>query len=92
MKEQIDEAVKTKRLMKLQKLLLSQQRAFNEATVGKELDVLLTERGKVRGQLLGYSPYMQGTVVRAPLSKMGEIVRVKITDATATSLVGKIIE
>lgn len=92
MKDQIDEAIKTKRLMKLQKLLLSQQRAFNEATVGKELDVLLTERGKVRGQLLGYSPYMQGTVVRAPLSKMGEIVRVKITDATATSLVGKIIE
>ena len=92
MKDQIDEAVKTKRLMKLQKLLLSQQRAFNEATVGKELDILLTERGKVRGQLLGYSPYMQGTVVRAHLSKMGEIVRVKITDATATALMGKIIE
>ena len=92
MKEQIDEAVKTKRLMKLQKLLLSQQRAFNEATVGKELDVLLTEKGKCRGQLLGYSPYMQGTVVRAPLAKLGEIVRVKITDATATALTGEIIK
>ena len=84
--------MKTRRLMKLQKLLQSQQRAFNEATVGKELDVLLTERGKNKGQLVGYTPYMQGTVVRAPLSKLGVIVRVKITKASATALTAKIIK
>ena len=91
MKNQIPEDVKTRRLMKLQKLLQSQQRAFNEATIGKELDVLLTERGKMRGQLVGYTPYMQGTVVKAPLKMLGEIVRVKITGASATALTGKII-
>ena len=91
MKNQIPEDVKTRRLIKLQKLLQTQQRAFNEATIGKELDVLLTERGKVKGQLLGYTPYMQGTVVKAPLSKLGEIVRVKITAASATALTGEII-
>ena len=78
--------------MKLQKLLQSQQRAFNEATIGKELEVLLTERGKIRGQLVGYSPYMQGTVVMAPLKMLGEIVRVKITGASATALTGKIVK
>ena len=92
MKNQIPEEVKTRRLMKLQKLLQSQQRAFNEATVGRELDVLLTERGKIRGQLVGYSPYMQGTVVKAPSKMLGEIVRVKITSASATALTGKIIK
>ena len=92
MKNQISEDVKTRRLIKLQKLLQSQQRAFNEGTVGKVLDVLLTERGKGRGQLLGYSPYMQGTVVKAPLSKLGEIVRVKITGASATALTGETIK
>lgn len=92
MKNQIPEDVKTRRLMKLQKLLQSQQRAFNEATVGKELDVLLTERGKQRGQLVGYTPYMQGTVVKAPLSKLGEIVRVKIASASATALTGEILK
>ena len=92
MKNQIPEEVKTRRLMKLQKLLQSQQRAFNEATVGKELEVLLTEQGKVRGQLVGYTPYMQGTVVKAPLKLLGEIVRVKITGASATALTGKIIK
>ena len=91
MKNQIPEDVKTKRLMKLQALLLKQQKAFNEATVGKEFDVLLTEKGKERGQLLGYSPYLQGTVVKAPQKMLGEIVRVKITAATATALKGTII-
>ncbi|MGN0919484.1 MAG: tRNA (N6-isopentenyl adenosine(37)-C2)-methylthiotransferase MiaB [Alphaproteobacteria bacterium] len=92
MKNQVPEEVKTRRLMALQKLLQSQQRAFNEGTVGKVLEVLLTERGKSRGQLVGYTPYMQGTVVKAPLSQLGEIVRVQITDATATALMGKIIK
>ena len=92
MKNQIPEEVKTRRLMKLQKLLQAQQRAFNEATVGKVLDVLLTERGKMRGQLVGYTPYMQGTVVKAPLKMLGEIVRVKITGASATALTGKIVK
>ncbi len=92
MKNQIPEEVKTRRLMKLQKLLQSQQRAFNEATVGKELDVLLTERGKQRGQLVGYTPYMQGTVVKAPLKMLGEIVKVRITSASATALTGEIVK
>ena len=92
MKNQISEEVKTRRLMKLQKLLQSQQRAFNEATVGKTLEVLLTERGKIKGQLVGYTPYMQGTVVKAPLKMLGEIVCVKITGASATALTGEIVK
>ena len=92
MKNQIPEDVKTRRLMRLQALLLKQQRAFNEATVGKEFDVLLTEKGKVRGQLLGYSPYMQGTVVKAPAKMLGEIVRVRVTGATATALKAELVK
>jgi len=92
MKNQIPEEVKTRRLIKLQKLLLSQQRSFNEATIGKVLEVLLTEKGKEKGQLLGYSPYMQGTVIKAPLSKLGEIIRVKITGASATALTAEMVK
>ena len=91
MKNQVPEEVKTKRLMKLQTLLLSQQRAFNEATVGKEFDVLLTEIGKSAGQLIGYSPYMQGTVVKAPKKMLGEIVRVRVTGASATALQAELV-
>lgn len=92
MKNQVPEKVKTERLMKLQALLLSQQKAFNQATIGKTFDVLLTEKGKEKGQLIGYSPYLQGTVVRAPQKMLGEIVKVKITAATATALKGEIVK
>lgn len=92
MKNQIPEKVKTERLMKLQALLLSQQKAFNQATVGKTLEVLLTEQGKEKGQLIGYSPYLQGTVVKSPKKMLGQIVRVKITEATATALKGEIVK
>ena len=92
MKNQVPEKVKTERLMKLQALLLSQQKAFNQATIGKTFDVLLTEKGKEKGQLIGYSPYLQGTVVRAPQKMLGEIVKVKITSATATALKGEIVK
>ena len=89
MKNQVPEEVKTRRLIKLQALLQKQQKAFNVATIGKEFDVLLTEKGKKRGQLLGYSPYLQGTIVNASAKMLGQIVRVKITGATATALKGK---
>ena len=92
MKNQIPEDVKTKRLMKLQALLLKQQRAFNEATVGKVFDVLLTEKGKEKGQLLGYSPYLQGTVVKAPAKMLGEIVCVKVVGASATALKAELVK
>lgn len=89
MKNQIAEAVKTERLMQLQELLLAQQKHFNEATIGKTLDILLIERGKEAGQLSGYTPYLQNTHIQADDSQLGQIVRVKITAASATSLAGQ---
>lgn len=91
MKNQVPEAVKTERLKRLQELLLQQQKAFNQSCVGREMDVLLTEAGKKAGQLVGYSPYMQGTVVAAPRTALNTIVRVKITKASATALTGELI-
>ena len=91
MKNQVPEDVKTKRLMRLQAELLKQQQEFNEQTVGKVLPVLLTERGKKSGQLLGYSPYLQGTHVNLPDEFLNQIVMLKITKASATSLTGEVL-
>lgn len=88
MKNQVPEDVKTKRLMILQKELLEQQQEFNSQTVGKILPVLLTEKGKKEGQLVGYTPYLQGTHVSLPDSFLNKIVMLKITKASATSLTG----
>lgn len=88
MKNQVPEDIKTKRLMILQAELLKQQQEFNSQTVGKILPVLLTERGKKEGQLVGYTPYLQGTHVSLPDAFLNQIVMLEITDASATSLTG----
>ncbi|MBQ8251124.1 MAG: tRNA (N6-isopentenyl adenosine(37)-C2)-methylthiotransferase MiaB [Alphaproteobacteria bacterium] len=88
MKNQVPEDIKTKRLMILQAELLKQQQEFNSQTVGKILPVLLTERGKKEGQLVGYTPYLQGTHVSLPDTFLNQIVMLEITDASATSLTG----
>ena len=92
MKSQIPETVKTERLMELQALLLEQQKQFNVNTIGKTLDVLLIEKGKEKGQISGYTPYLQNTHILGNRDLLGQIVRVKITSATATSLGGEIVK
>lgn len=86
MKNQIPEDVKTERLMRLQALLLEQQKEAYESVVGKTLPVLLTEKGKKDGQLIGYTPYLQSTHVSLDDSYLNKIVPLKITKASATSL------
>jgi len=91
MRNQIPEAVKTERLIRLQELLLSQQKQFNQDTVGRTLEVLMIENGTEKGQISGYTPYLQNAHVAAPKKYLGQIVSVQITGATATSLSGKIV-
>ena len=90
MKNQVPESVKSDRLTRLQELLLDQQKSFNLSMVGKELKVLLTEKGRKKGQLLGYTPYLQPTHVTVDDGLFGKIITVKITGATATSLTGEL--
>ncbi|WP_374762826.1 tRNA (N6-isopentenyl adenosine(37)-C2)-methylthiotransferase MiaB [Yunchengibacter salinarum] len=61
--DQVPEAVKSARLAELQALLNDQQLAFNQATVGRTLPVLLERPGREAGQLIGRSPYLQSVHV-----------------------------
>lgn len=92
MKNQIPEDVKSERLQQLQAVLLEQQKTFNQSTVGKIVPVLFMEKGKRKGQLLGYTPYLQATHVIADESFLGQIVPLKIVKASATSLSGEFVE
>lgn len=86
MKNQVPEEVKTERLMRLQALLLAQQKEAYESMVGQTTQVLLTEKGKKEGQLIGYTPYLQTAHVTADEKYLNQIVSLKITKASATSL------
>lgn len=86
MKVQIPEDVKTERLERLQALLIEQHAAYNAGFLGRETDVLLEDRAKKKGFLLGHTPQMQNVVVKAPENMLGRIVRVRITKTAATTL------
>ncbi len=88
---QVDEGVKSERLARLQDLLNRQQLAFNQQTVGKELDVLLERPGRDAGQLLGRSPYLQSVHVDNAEAFADQLVKVRITQAHANSLTGELI-
>ena len=91
MADQVPEEVKDERLQRLQAALMEQSRAFNRSCVGTEMDVLFDRQGKLPGQLVGRSPYLQSVHVNGVAEHMGQMVRVRITQATANSLAGELI-
>lgn len=91
MKNQIPEDVKTERLERLQALLIEQHAAYNARFKGRTVDVLLEEKAKKDGYLLGHTPQMQNVVVQAPDSLSGQIVRVRIVGTAATTLDGELV-
>jgi tRNA-2-methylthio-N6-dimethylallyladenosine synthase len=93
MELQVPEPVKTERIMRLQALLAEQQLEFNRNCLGREMGVLLERHGKLEGQLVGKSPYMQPVHVSGlPESALGQIVRLKITEALPNSLGGELVD
>ena len=89
---QVPEPVKAGRLAQLQALLSVQQAAFNEACVGRTLDVLLEKPGRKQGQLVGRSPYLQSVFLDAPGRRIGDTVRVEITATGPNSLTGHMVD
>ncbi|MFC3071637.1 tRNA (N6-isopentenyl adenosine(37)-C2)-methylthiotransferase MiaB [Shinella pollutisoli] len=82
----VAEEVKAERLERLQALLFSQQRAFAARCIGREIDLLLEKPGRMPGQLVGRSPWLQPVNIDAKGSEIGDIIRVRITDAGPNSL------
>jgi tRNA-2-methylthio-N6-dimethylallyladenosine synthase len=85
---QVPEDVKSERLAALQALLDSQTKAFNAATLGRTVDVLLEKPGRHPGQLGGKSPYLQAVHIEDPAARVGDIVPVTITSLGSNSLAG----
>jgi tRNA-2-methylthio-N6-dimethylallyladenosine synthase len=88
MQDQVPEAVKSERLQRLQEAINRNAAAFNAGCVGQSFDVLMEKPGRLPGQLVGRSPYLQPVHVTAPQSLIGMMVPVEITGTIANSLFG----
>ncbi|MDE2619086.1 MAG: tRNA (N6-isopentenyl adenosine(37)-C2)-methylthiotransferase MiaB [Sphingomonadales bacterium] len=90
MDDQIPAAVMDERLQRLQAALNRDQHAFNQASVGKRCTVLVERKGKLPGQWLGKSPWLQ-SVHFAGEAAIGDLVEVELVHAGPNSLAGELI-
>ncbi len=88
MDDQVDEAVKSERLQRLQRAIDRNQASFNRRCVGRTIAVLFERPGRHSGQIVGRSPYLQPVQIEAPPSLIGEIATVTITEVASNSLFG----
>ena len=85
---QVPEEVKAERLAILQKALEESKSAFDQACRGTTFDILLEKPGRLEGQLIGRSPYLQSVVVNNPPARIGDLLTVTITEVGPNSLTG----
>ncbi len=87
MADEIPEAVMDDRLQRLQAALNRDQQAFNANSVGRTCDVLLERAGKLPGQLIGKSPWLQSVHLLTD-AQIGDLVTVDLVRADPNSLAG----
>ena len=88
MDTQVPKPVMDERLQRLQAALNEQQHAFNAASVGRRTRILIERSGKLPGQMLGKSPWLQSVHVIDPNLSIGDLVDVDLTAAGPNSLTG----
>ena len=83
----VDPSVMDERLQRLQARLAEHSLAFNRATIGQDLTILIDRKGRLPGQMIGKSPWLQSVFVETTAG-IGEMVDVSITQALPNSLGG----
>ena len=88
MEGQIPPPEQAERLQRLQAAITRQWHAFNAQFAGSTVEVLLEKPGKLPGQLVGRTPYLQAVQVMAPRTLIGSLAPVAITEIGSNTLFG----
>ncbi len=75
------------RLQRLQARLAEHSLAFNRATIGKDTRILIDRKGRLPGQMIGKSPWLQSVFVETD-ARIGDMLDVTVTKALPNSLGG----
>jgi tRNA-2-methylthio-N6-dimethylallyladenosine synthase len=87
MEDQIPREVMDERLQRLQAKINDHQLAFNRSKVGSDTQVLIERAGKLPGQMIGRSPWLQSVHVETDAAP-GDIVDVTLVAAGPNSMTG----
>lgn len=85
-KSAVEAAVADLRLQELQALITQQQRAAQQAMVGREVGVLIEKTGRMPGQMVGKSDHLHAVHVSDSHAEVGDLIRVRITGSASNSL------
>ncbi|WP_294123659.1 tRNA (N6-isopentenyl adenosine(37)-C2)-methylthiotransferase MiaB [Sphingomonas sp.] len=75
------------RLQRLQARIAEHSLAFNRATIGKDTNILIDRKGRLPGQMIGKSPWLQSVFVETG-ARIGDMLDVTVTHALPNSLGG----
>ena len=85
-RQTVDPAVADDRLQRLQALITRDQRAVQDAMVGREVSVLVEKEGRLPGQMVGKSDHLHAVHIENAAAQIGDIARVRIVESKANSL------
>ena len=88
---QVAEDVKSERLQRLQALITRQQRAAQDAMVGRTVGVLFEKPGRMAGQMVGKSDYLHAVHVTDDRVQPGDLAQVEIVESGPNSLSGRLV-
>ncbi|MFT7040364.1 MAG: tRNA-2-methylthio-N6-dimethylallyladenosine synthase [Paracoccaceae bacterium] len=88
--DQVPEAVMSERLSRLQALIAEHQRDFQTSMIGRRLPVLIEKPGRMPGQMVGRSAWLQAVHLDISPDMAGKIVPVDIIATAANSLSGRL--
>ena len=86
---QVPEDIKAERLQRLQAIITRDQRAIQDAMIGRDVSVLIEKEGRWPGQMVGKSEYLHAVHVTGSNAKAGDMVRARIVSSTTNSLAGE---
>ena len=87
MEDQIPRDIMDDRLQRLQERINQHRLAFNRSKVGVHTKVLIERKGRLPGQMIGRSPWLQSVHVEAG-AQPGDIVSVTLVAAGPNSMTG----
>jgi tRNA-2-methylthio-N6-dimethylallyladenosine synthase len=90
LENQVPEDIKSDRLQRLQALLDDQQVEFNARSLGETIPVLFERRGRLPGEFVGRTPYLQLVHAKADNDLVGQTANVAVTETRRGSLSGVI--
>jgi tRNA-2-methylthio-N6-dimethylallyladenosine synthase len=89
MEDQIPRDIMEDRLERLNDRINSHRLEFNQSMVGNDTQILIERPGKLRGQMIGRSPWLQSVHVDTD-AKPGDILGVSVVAASSNSLSGAV--